>query len=117
MFLWYSYRTLKNPAYINEALYDNFKGYVSSFLIKENFLHLFKYIKWDEEKMSKTLIDEYGWISDKSYGFNQWRMGDGQTAFNNFVYYQIAGFSKFDNFRSNQIREGLIDRKTALKTC
>ena len=115
MFLWYSYRTLKNPSYINEALLDNFNGYVSSFIKKENFLHLFKYIEWDEKKMTDTLVNEYDWVLDKSYGLNQWRMGDGQTAFNNFVYYQIAGFSEYDNFRSNQIRENLIDRKTALK--
>ena len=47
MFLWYSYRTLKNPYYINSALLDNFNGYIASFIKKENFLHLFKYIKWD----------------------------------------------------------------------
>ena len=115
MFLWYSYRTLKNPYYINSALFDNFKGYVASFIKKENFLHLFKYIKWDEKKMKEVLENEYGWISDKSYGKNQWRMGDGQTAFNNFVYYQLAGFSEYDNFRSNQIREGLISRDEAIK--
>jgi glucosamine--fructose-6-phosphate aminotransferase (isomerizing) len=117
MFLWYSYRTLKNPAYINAALLDNFNGYLSSFIKKENALHLFKYIKWNEKEMVETLENEYGWISDKSYGKNQWRMGDGQTAFNNFIYYHMAGFSEFDNFRSNQIREGLIDRNEALKLC
>ena len=117
MFLWYSYRTIKNPYYINSALLDNFNGYVASFIKKENFLHLFKYIKWDEKKMGEVLENEYGWISDKSYGKNQWRMGDGQTAFNNFIYYQLAGFSEFDNFRSNQIREGLISREEAVKLC
>ena len=44
-------------------------------------------------------------------------MGDGQTSFNNFIYYQLAGFSEYDNFRSNQIREGLIDRNKALELC
>ena len=44
-------------------------------------------------------------------------MGDGQTAFNNYVYYTIAGFSEYDNFRSNQIREGLISRDQALRLC
>tara|TARA_B100000123_G_scaffold272380_1_gene254839 strand:+ start:371 stop:2338 length:1968 start_codon:yes stop_codon:yes gene_type:complete len=117
MFLWYSYRTLKNPYYINTALLDNFNGYIASFIKKENFLHLFRYIKWDEKKMRDVLENEYGWISDKSYGKNQWRMGDGQTAFNNFIYYQLAGFSEFDNFRSNQIREGLISREEAVKLC
>ena len=37
MFLWYSYRTIKNPYYINSALLDNFNGYVASFIKKENF--------------------------------------------------------------------------------
>jgi len=117
LFLWYSYRTLKNPAYINEALFDNFNGYLSSFIKKENSLHLYKYIEWNEKEIEDTLKNEYGWISDKSYGKNQWRMGDAQTSFNNFIYYHMAGFSEFDNFRSNQIREGLIDRKEALKLC
>ena len=117
IFLWYSYRTLKNPAYINGALLDNFNGYLSSFIKKENSLHLFKYIEWNEKEIGDTLKNEYGWISDKSYGKNQWRMGDGQTSFNNFIYYHMAGFSEYDNFRSNQIREGLIDRKEALMLC
>ena len=117
IFLWYSYRTLKNPAYINGALLDNFNGYLSSFIKKENSLHLFRYIEWNEKKIGDTLKDEYGWISDTSYGKNQWRMGDGQTSFNNFIYYHLAGFSEYDNFRSNQIREGLIDRNEALKLC
>ena len=42
-------------------------------------------------------------------------MGDGQTAFNNFIYYTVAGFSEYDNFRSNQIREGLISRDEAIR--
>ena len=117
LFLWYSYRTLKNPAYINGALLDNFNGYLSSFIKKENSLHLYKYIEWNEKEIEDTLKNEYGWISDKSYGKNQWRMGDAQTSFNNFIYYHMAGFSEFDNFRSNQIREGLIDRSEALRLC
>ena len=64
--------------------------------------------------MTKILNEEYNWTNDISYGKNQWRMGDGQTAFNNFVYYTLAGFSEYDNFRSNQIREGLITRKRDL---
>ena len=47
---------------------------------------------------------------------NQWRMGDGQTAFNNFVLY-FSRLSEYDNFRSNQIREGLISREEALELC
>ena len=114
MFFWYGYQCIKNPSYLNKALLDNFNGFLASFIRKENFLHLYNYIKWDEDLMRNTLVDEYGWLSDKSYGLNQWRMGDGQTAFNNFIYFSIAGFSEYDNFRSNQIREGLISRNEAL---
>ena len=42
--------------------------------------------------MVDVLIKEYNWMSDLAYGKNQWRMGDGQTTFNNFIYYTLAGF-------------------------
>ena len=61
--------------------------------------------------MVKTLLDEYNWMNDIAYGKNQWRMGDGQTTFNNFIYFTLAGFSEFDNFRSNQICEDLLSRE------
>ena len=64
--------------------------------------------------MVKTLLDEYNWMSDIAYGKNQWRMGDGQTTFNNFIYFTLAGFSEFDNFRSNQICEDLLSRNEGL---
>ncbi len=115
MFYFYSTQSLINPSYLNAALFDNFQGFISSFIRKENSLHFYNYIKWDEKKMVDTLLDEYNWMNDVAYGKNQWRMGDGQTTFNNFIYYTLAGFSEFDNFRSNQICEGLINRETALE--
>ena len=68
-----------------------------------SFLHLYNYEPWNEKDIKQTLDSVYNWQDDVSYGKNQWRMGDGQTAFNNFVYYTLAGFSEYDNFRSNQI--------------
>ena len=115
MFLFYSSQFLFNPHYINSALWDNFSGYLNAFIKKENFLHFFNYIKWDEEEMINVLNKEYDWEADISYGKNQWRMGDGQTAFINYIYYTLAGFSEFDNFRSNQVCEGLISRNEAAK--
>ena len=117
MLYWYSLQFLLNPYYFNSALLDNFDGFLASFIRKDDFLHLYNYEKWDESLMIKTLNEEYNWTNDISYGKNQWRMGDGQTAFNNFVYYTLAGFSEYDNFRSNQIREGLISRDEAIKLC
>ena len=115
MFIFYSSQFLLNPSYINSALFDNFNGFLASFVRKENFLHFFNYVKWDEDEIKRVLKNEYDWESDISYGKNQWRMGDGQTAFNNYIYYNVAGFSEYDNFRSNQIREGLINRDQAIK--
>ena len=90
---------------------------MAAFIRKENFLHLFTYEPWDENEIKKILNEKYDWQDDISYGKNQWRMGDGHTAFNNFVYYTLAGFSEYDNFRSNQIREGLLTREEALELC
>ena len=61
-----------------------------------------------------TIIEEYNW--EKAVDTNStWRIGDGTASFYNYVYTLIAGFSENDTFRSNQIREGSIKRKDALK--
>ncbi len=117
MLYWYSLQFILNPSYINSALLDNFNGFLASFVRKDDFLHLFNYEPWNEAEIQKVLNEQYNWQDDVSYGKNQWRMGDGQTAFNNFVYYMIAGFSEYDNFRSNQIREGTLSRDEALELC
>ena len=114
MFFRYSFQYLLNPSYFNPSFMKSLKAFIDSFVMKDNCLHLFRYEEWNEKKIHKTLTEEYGWKSDISYGSNQWRMGDGQTALNNFIYYTVAGFSEYDNFRANQVREGLITRDEAL---
>jgi glucosamine--fructose-6-phosphate aminotransferase (isomerizing) len=115
MFFRYSFQYFLNPAYFNSSFIPSLQAFYHSFVMKENFLHLYRYEKWEEKKIIDILAKEYQWQTDISYGKNQWRMGDGQTAFNNFIYYTIAGFSEYDNFRANQVREGLITRQEALK--
>jgi len=112
---WYSFQFLKNPSYINSSLVDSSLGFVSSFFQKYPALDFYDFYKWNENEINNTLNDEYGFSVDTSYGKNQWRMGDGQTAFTNYIWYTIAGFSEFDNFRSNQIREGEITREEGLE--
>ena len=114
MFIRYGLQYFLNPAYFNSSFVKSLQAFIDSFVMKERFLHLFRYEKWDEKEITKTLAEEYEWESDISYGKNQWRMGDGQTAFNNFVYYTVAGFSEYDNFRANQVREGIITRDEAI---
>lgn len=113
--LWYVLQYLTNPSYLNESLFDSIFAFYSSFINKDDYLYLYRYIPWDEKLIERTLKEEYGWESDEKYGKNQWRMGDGHTALIDHIYHTVAGFSEFDNFRSNQIREGLITRQEALE--
>ena len=96
-------------------MYDNFIGFYSSFIHKDDALHLYNYIKYDKNEINNILKNHYNFFEDKTYGENQWRVGDGQTAFTNFIYYNIGGFSEFDNYLSNEIREDLISRDKALE--
>ena len=113
--VWYSKQYLLNPSYINEALLDSVVSFYCSFINKDDYLYLYYYLPWDEKVITETLQTEYGWEADAKYGDSQWRMGDGQTAFTNYIWHTIAGFSEFDTYRSNQIREGMISREEAVK--
>jgi asparagine synthetase B (glutamine-hydrolysing) len=113
--MWYSKQYLLNPSYLNESLIDSIFAFYASFINKDDYLYLYYYIPWEEKLIEETLKEDYGWESDGKYGKNQWRMGDGHTAFIDYIYHTIAGFSEFDNFRSNQIREGLLTREKALE--
>lgn len=112
---YYALQFIINPRYINFSMLDTLKSFFTSFILKDNFVYLFEYIKWDEKKIMSTLDKEYGWISDSNYGKNQWRMGDGQTAFTNYIFYKLAGFTEFDNFRSLQIRDNLLTRREGME--
>jgi glucosamine--fructose-6-phosphate aminotransferase (isomerizing) len=105
---------LQSPGYLNQSLLDSFGSIVARYFIKkEDYFHLFDYYTWDEREVEKVLA-LYNW--EKAIDTNtSWRIGDGTAAFYNYIYYTVAGFSEFDTFRSNQIREGMLDRETALK--
>jgi len=112
--LYYMRNFVANPGYLNASLpdtYSAFKAYYTE--PREVYLLLFDYIPWQEEALERTLKDEYNWeISPDTT--STWRIGDGTAAFYNYVYGLVAGFTEFDTFRSNQIREGMITREEAL---
>ena len=110
---YYAGQYLINPTYINQSLIDTLFAFFSYYMMSHEFLKLYEYIKWDENKINSTLISEYDWetaIDTKS----TWRIGDGTAPFYNYIYYTMAGFTENDTFRSNQIREGLMTREEAL---
>ena len=114
LLLWYFLQYTKNLSYFNSSLIDNAIGFYSSFVHKDTAIPLYNYVKFDSKNIDSKL-NQLGFISDKKYGLNQWRVGDGWTALTNFIYYQIGGFSEFDSYRSNQIREDILTRDEAIK--
>lgn len=113
--LYYTKNFIQNPAYINKSIFDTIWAFYSYYAEpRTDFYMLFDYVPWDEKKIEKTLFEEYDWeVSPDTT--TTWRIGDGTAAFYNYIYYTVAGFSEFDTFRSNQIREGLITREEGLK--
>lgn len=112
---YYAKEYFLNPSYFNETFADSIWAFFTSFITRDTSLYLFEYLPWNELEIEELLKKEYDWEVDTSYGTNQWRMGDGQSAFTNYIWYTVAGFSEYDNFRAHQIREGLLTRDEALE--
>lgn len=102
-----------NPSYLNRSLFDTAWAYFSYYIGKHDYTLLYDYLPWQEEKIVSTLIRTYDWETDPDYR-STWRIGDGTSGFYNYIYCSFAGFTENDTFRSNQIREGLLSRDTAL---
>ncbi|MCM1027980.1 MAG: hypothetical protein NC432_16295 [Roseburia sp.] len=110
----YGKEFLKNPAYLNRSLVDTFSGYLSYYFLPKDYLQFFDYIPWGQEKIEKVILEEYDWERAKDRD-ETWRIGDGTAPFYNYIYYRLAGFTEFDTFKSNQIREGMLKREKALE--
>src|SRR5262249_26638405 len=93
---------------------DTMFAFHSAYMLKHDEHQLFEYVPWDEATIISTLRDEYDWELAPDT-VSTWRIGDGTAAFYNYIYYNVAGFTENDAFRSNQIREGAITREAALK--
>ncbi len=103
---------LSNPKYFNGSLVDTLRGFLAYYILPTDYIPLYDYIPWNEDEVNATLIGTYDWeVSPDTV--TTWRIGDGTAPFYNYIYYRLAGFSENDTFRSNQIREGLLDRETA----
>ncbi|WP_375327467.1 hypothetical protein [Candidatus Tisiphia endosymbiont of Nemotelus uliginosus] len=110
----YALQYLKNPRYINSSISDVIAGFLSYYVMNQDFLYLFDYEKWDEREIDALLKKEYDWEWDPNYP-SSWRIGDGTAPLYNMIYFMHAGFTENDCFRSNQIREGVITRQEALE--
>lgn len=110
---YYVLNFILNPRYLNRSLFDSAAGFYYSYLMKHDLVRIFDYVPWDETVIDSVLRDQYGW-EEATDTDSTWRIGDGTTAFYNYIYYSIAGFTEHDTFRSNQVRAGVISRDEAL---
>jgi hypothetical protein len=106
---------LLNPSYLNSSLVDTFGSFLARYgSPRKDYYHFFDYYAWDENQIETLLKEEYDWEMAKDTR-SSWRIGDGTASFYNYVYTTVAGFSEFDTFRSNQIREGMMTREEGLE--
>jgi hypothetical protein len=110
---YYGRQFIQNPAFINSTLFDSAFAFFSYYLIPKKYYTLYDYIQWNESIVADVLIPQYDWETSPDTR-TTWRIGDGTAAFYNYIYYLMAGFTENDTLRSNQIREGMIDRAAAL---
>ncbi|HOB92502.1 MAG TPA: hypothetical protein PK306_03420 [Aquabacterium sp.] len=112
---YYGLRFLQNPAYINSSLKDTFGAFLSYYFEpRRDFYFIFDHFIWNENEVNRVLLGEYDWeLAPDSP--STWRIGDGTAPFYNYIYMTARGFTEFDTFRSNQIREGHIGRAEALE--
>jgi glutamine---fructose-6-phosphate transaminase (isomerizing) len=114
LFTFYGRQYLANPAYMNASLFDTVWASLSYYGLERNYCNLYTFIPWIEPEVNSTLLDLYGFELARDTR-STWRIGDGTAAFYNYIYYNVAGFTENETFRSNQIREGLLTREKAFE--
>ena len=116
MALYYANEFLRNPGYINNSIPDTIGAFFAYYIEpRRDFFFIFEHFVWDENEVNATLLKEYDWELAPDT-ISTWRIGDGTAPFYNYIYITARGFSEFDTFRSNQIREGVIKREAALES-
>ena len=112
---YYGIRFVTNPRYLHSSMLDTAGAFFSYYFEPRNdFYFIFNHMRWDEAVVNETLLTQYDWeISPDTK--STWRIGDGTASFYNYIYVTACGFSEFDTFRSNQIREGMLERSEALE--
>jgi hypothetical protein len=111
---YYALNYLKNPAYINPSIFDTLFAFYTTYMLRDDYLYLFNYIEWDEEKVISTIRDKFDWEMARDT-IATWRIDDGTAPIYNYIYMTVAGFTEFDHFRSTQIRAGKITREKGLE--
>jgi len=117
LFAFVGKNVLKNSGYLNKSIWDTLGSFIARYYSpKSHYYHLFDYYQWNEDEINDLIKREYKWETAIDTN-STWRIGDATSSLYNYIYYTVAGFSENDTFRSNQIREGMIDRDKAFMLC
>jgi glucosamine--fructose-6-phosphate aminotransferase (isomerizing) len=114
----YVWEYVVNPRYLNPSVLRAVRSFLAffvlrRFLLRRNLLLFYDYVQWDEERILHTIRSELGWESSPDTS-TTWRTDDRASALYNWLYYILVGFTEHDALYSNLVREGLLDRETAL---
>ncbi|MFE6057147.1 hypothetical protein ACFQ6N_40980, partial [Kitasatospora sp. NPDC056446] len=102
------------PGYINTSLLDTMGAFLAYYVEpRRDFYFIFDHMIWEENEVNDVLLNQYDWELAPDTD-STWRIGDGTAPFYNYIYMTARGFSEFDTFRSNQIREGMMTREEAI---
>jgi len=113
--LWYYGKNfILNPAYINSSILDTLEAFYCTYVLNDDYLYLYHYIYWDENKIVSRIKEEFDWETS-SDTIATWRIDDGTAAFYNYIYLAMSGMSEFDDFRSFQIRDEKLTREKAME--
>lgn len=116
MAAYYGQQFLLNPSYLNSSLWDTAGAFFAYYIEpRRDFYFIFDHMVWEEKEVNRTLLSEYDWELAPDTR-STWRIGDGTAPFYNYIYMTARGFSEFDTFRSNQIREGQLTREEAMES-
>jgi asparagine synthetase B (glutamine-hydrolysing) len=110
---YYGKHYLTNPAYLNSSLLDTLDAYFSFYVLEHDYVNLYDYVPWSEERVLSTIRGGYDWEGAPDTE-STWRVDDGTQAFYNYIYYTVAGLSEHDTFLCNLVRSGRLTRAAAL---
>lgn len=100
--------------YIDGAIVYFFESFIKPDSVTP--LGFYDYIYWNEKEILSTIRNELGWkgAADTSA---TWRVDDAAYPLIDYLYYNLVGFTEFDELYSRMVREGQISRDEALKRC
>jgi len=104
---------LRNPYYMSSTLiFNGAKGFFSGFGVGIKKIRPFLFEKYDERGMMDAIKGELKWEQPNYFPY-PWRSDCDVALIKNYIYYKILGFSDYDDYLSNMIRDNMIERNEA----